>query len=59
MIIHLLIALHENEGSVAAESILFLLMNEPTLILLVFNFAMVSRDCLELNLYISSVRSSN
>jgi len=53
VVIHLLHTLHENEGSVGGKSIFSSLGDGPSLVLGVGDSAMVSRNCLQLDLDIS------
>lgn len=50
MVVHLLLALHENEGTVRGRLLLSGLRDEPTLLLVVSDVAVVGRDSLKLNL---------
>lgn len=50
MVLHLLLALHENEGTVRGWLLFASLRDEPTLLLVVGNVAVVGRDSLKLDL---------
>lgn len=59
MILHLLVALHKYEGSIGGKTVFALLMDVPTLLLGVLNFAVISRYSLKLQLNIASVGATN
>ncbi len=59
MVLHLLVALHEDEGSIRGQTVFALLMDVPTLVLGVLNFAVVSRHSLELKFNVASVGAAN
>lgn len=59
MVNHLAVRLHKNEGSVAAEFVFAFFTDSPTFFATVTYVAMVSRDGLELDLYLTLHRSAN
>ena len=50
VVVHLLLALHEHECSIGRRLLLASLRDEPTLVVIVSDIAVVSRDSLEFNL---------
>ena len=59
MVLHLLLALHKDKGSIRRGLIFARLRNEPTLGLLISNVAMVGRDSLKLDLHFTSHGSAD
>jgi hypothetical protein len=59
MILHLLVALHEHEGTIRRETRFSLLVNQPALVFGVFDLAVIGTDSLKLQLNVALVRSAN
>ena len=59
MILHLLVALHEHEGTVGREARFALLVNQPALVFCVLDLAVIGTDSLKLQLDVALVGSAN
>jgi len=53
MVLHLLLALHEDESTIGGRLLLALFADEPTLLVVVGDVAVISRDSLQLDLHLA------
>jgi hypothetical protein len=59
MVLHLLVTLHEHEGTIGGETGFTLLVDQPALLFCVLNLAVISTDSFEFEFNITLVRSAD